>query len=99
MCRNFASILAGKAQKAEKVKRVDCVEAERIMYIIDQFCSRLLLIGGLQGKLKLFIGLDNIKILENKIYISWKGIVQKFNKFVLKVFSTGHQHFWKLHNF
>ena len=38
-------------KQVEKLKRVDCIEAERILYIVEQFLSHLLLIGGLQASL------------------------------------------------
>merc|ERR1712131_391123 len=40
-----------QCKAGREVKRVDCVEAERIMFIIDQFLAKLLLISGLQAAL------------------------------------------------
>ena len=38
-------------KQVEKLKRVDCIEAERIIYIVEHFLAHLLLIGGLQASL------------------------------------------------
>ena len=43
--------LGTSVKQVEKLKRVDCIEAERILYIVEQFLSHLLLIGGLQASL------------------------------------------------
>ena len=41
-------MLGTATKQVEKLKRVDCIEAERILYIVEQFLSHLLLLGGLQ---------------------------------------------------
>ena len=45
-------LLGTATKQVEKLKRVDCIEAERILYIVEQFLSHLLLLSGLQEWLK-----------------------------------------------
>ena len=57
-------------KKVEKLKRVDCIEAERILFIVEQFLSHLLLIGGLQASL-----VSEVKDFPSEIVILKKSII------------------------
>ena len=43
--------MLGLVKKAGKLQRLNCLEAERVLYVLDQFRSRLLLLTGLHGSL------------------------------------------------
>ena len=43
--------MIGLIKKAGKLQRLNCLEAERVLFVIDQFRSRLLLLTGLHGSL------------------------------------------------
>ena len=43
--------MIGLIKKVGKLQRLNCLEAERVLFVIDQFRSRLLLLTGLHGSL------------------------------------------------
>ena len=43
--------MLGLVKKAGKLQRLNCLEAERVLFVLDQFKSRLLLLTGLHGSL------------------------------------------------
>ena len=43
--------MLGLIKKAGKLQRLNCLEAERVLFVLDQFRSRLLLLTGLHASL------------------------------------------------
>ena len=43
--------MLGLVKKAGKLQRLNCLEAERVLFVMDQFKSRLLLLTGLHSSL------------------------------------------------